>query len=774
MEIVNMETLNNGKIGKTNKKGKEITSSQYTCIEPFVNSSKLFKVMENDKWGIIDAKSSIVVPLIYDEIGDLFKDYVIIKQNGYFGVINLQGEFIIPNEYDKIDRTCHSRNCFYIGPHSEYFAVLKNKKWEYIIANNENRNNTRYDWVSGPWINNEYIVKKENNYGIVNRLGEIIVPITYSKICVESDRVNLPHYVLKIKGQKPTIIPFYNDIDIAEMQKMRKVQIDKYNSIEKKITEEFEIVEPINKKSGFYIVKEANKMGVITSHDDVIEIIVPVEYDEIKVLFTGIQLLVAQKSGKNRIMKITKNLKLFSPFYDKIGQFNYIGYAPVYKDNHVGVINTMIEEIIPPKYDMLEDDAIQAFTIGINGKERSDAIVMKKNDKLGLLKNTGELLLPFEYDEIDYRGMFYRIPEHILKRQLIITPGDQKLNTALIPVKKNKKWGLVDINFKIVVPCLYRAILEDSVNKLELKKEKGHDLLIMEETGPRIEYLSTEKLDFYSKVGKFKEGFAKVEKDGKYGVIDEEYNEVISCVFEEISPFLDDIAIVRKNGKYGCVDNEGHEIVSCIYDNSIEFNRGVAIVERDGLMGVINKRGEVTVPIMYPILSDLSMIGPTLLLAAKNDKSLGVIDKNNKIIVPFEFEYEEVLPMFGMITLKKHGKKCLYNHKGELVIPFLYDDIRHPSMSDTIYCVCNDGKWGVVNKNGIEIVPPKYDQIEGCRFACGRLAVCNNGKWGFINRKGEEVIPCVYDKVIQWFEEDHCEVKLNGKSVTIDVYGNTI
>ena len=80
----------------------------------------------------------------------------------------------------------------------------------------------------------------------------------------------------------------------------------------------------------------------------------------------------------------------------------------------------------------------------------------------------------------------------------------------------------------------------------------------------------------------------------------------------------------------------------------------------------------------------------------------------------------------------------------------------------------------MLNKYGDEICPPRYDKIDSYGFACGRLAVCRDGKWGFINRKGREVIECIYDEIFQFFEEKHCDVKLNGKKMTIDVYGKRI
>ena len=241
--------------------------------------------------------------------------------------------------------------------------------------------------------------------------------------------------------------------------------------------------------------------------------------------------------------------------------------------------------------------------------------------------------------------------------------------------------------------------------------------------------------------------------------------------YSAVDVFNEGLALVKRNGKFGYINEAMKEVIPCIYDKADAFMHGIAIVENGGKFGALNTKGELVIPFDYLILADLSMFGPTLLMAIK-ERLWGVINKKNQVIVPFE--YDEVMTMGGMVTVTKQGKKGLYNHNGQLIVPVVYDDIQHPLMDFTSINVCKNGKWGVLNKVGKEICEPRYDKIDGYGFACGRLAVCRNNKWGFINRNGREVIECVYDEVIQFFEENHCEVKLNGEKIMIDTYGRRI
>ena len=410
------------------------------------------------------------------------------------------------------------------------------------------------------------------------------------------------------------------------------------------------------------------------------------------------------------------------------------------------------------------------YLINVGVWEREMALVMKKNDKWGVLNGLGKVLLPFEFDMIDHKSIFYRwYKQNVKDIGLTCVRG-----SGLIPVCRNNNWGLVDLQtFSFVVQCVYRSIRQNSLNKLELIKTKGRDLLLFTKNGPQVICPSTKKLEQYSTVRKFKNGFAIVRKDDKYGFIDEAYNEIAPCIYDKASAFEDGIAIVRKEGKYGCIDESGNEFIQCKYDDFSPFTHGLAVVKRGELYGAINTKGLIIIPVEYQLLADITLLGNTPILMAAKEKRIGAVDKKNNVIVPFE--YDLIQPVFfGMIIVIKDGKKGVFNKKGKLVVPVLYDEIATPTYESGTYSVCNDGKWGVLNKNGESITQLIYDKIDDFGFSCGRLAVCRNNKWGFINRKGREVIECIYDEIYQFFEENHCKVKLNGKKITIDIYGNVL
>ena len=375
--------------------------------------------------------------------------------------------------------------------------------------------------------------------------------------------------------------------------------------------------------------------------------------------------------------------------------------------------------------------------------EKTKYIVMKKDGLFGVYNYfTMAQVVPFIYDEIENDKIvrFSRVKRNgkwglldSTSFSVVLNPEYDKIDIhpRLIIVKKGKLWGAYNNNIESVIPIDYDIILLRDNNRIRVKKNNQWSWMYLMGDG------NVYGLEQYSAVDVFNEG----------------------------------LALVKRNGKFGYINDAMEEVIPCIYDKADSFMHGIAIVEYGKKTGALNTKGELVIPLDYLILADLSILGPVLLMAIK-ERRWGVINKKNQVVVPFEFD--EVMAMGGMVTVTKQSKKGLYDHIGRLIVPVVYDDIQHPLMGDNSINVSKNGKWGVLNKFGKEICEPRYDKIDSFGFACGRLAVCRNNKWGFINRNGREVIECIYDEVIQFFEENHCEVKLNGEKFMIDTYGRRI
>ena len=158
-----------------------------------------------------------------------------------------------------------------------------------------------------------------------------------------------------------------------------------------------------------------------------------------------------------------------------------------------------------------------------------------------------------------------------------------------------------------------------------------------------------------------------------------------------------------------------------------------------------------------------------LAIVQKNQK-YGVINKKGNVVIPFTYDNNTGFSD-GLAYINKDGKYGFIDHNGNMIIPPIYDMVH--SFSEGLAQVCKDGKWGYIDKNGKEVIPFIYeggDQFTGfySNFSEGLARVKKGGKYGYIDKSGKEIIPIIYDFGCFPFEDGLAQVNKNGRTVYID------
>jgi len=299
----------------------------------------------------------------------------------------------------------------------------------------------------------------------------------------------------------------------------------------------------------------------------------------------------------------------------------------------------------------------------------------------------------------------------------------------------------------------------------------------------------------YKDIESFGEGYFKLKKDDKWGIIDSKLKPITPFQYDKIKNFDEnDLCEVMIENRWGLLNKEGVEQVPVKYDEIGWFNSNELYKVRIGSSyGLVNKEGVEQVPVKYEQIEKLE--DSNEFYVAESNGKLALIDLNNNPIT--QFKYDEIWWFDSNDLCKvRIGKNCgLVNKQGVEQVPVEYDDFKEMydnsnTQNDTrYYKAFLNNRWGIIDSYNNKITQIRYDESIYCRHEFDENGLCEVkiGKFmGLVNKQGVEQIPVVYEGniiryVIKYTRDGEvtrkeCEykVKQNGEEFRINKYGRKI
>ena len=238
-----------------------------------------------------------------------------------------------------------------------------------------------------------------------------------------------------------------------------------------------------------------------------------------------------------------------------------------------------------------------------------------------------------------------------------------------------------------------------------------------------------------------------------------------------------------ENGKFGVIDNEGNNIIEPSYDEMISIPNSSKpificvydINEADGTYKTkaINDKNEEILA-GYDKIEALDNYDSkqniwyedNVLKVSKNGK-YGIIDFEGKEVLPCD--YDEITALNGVksnILVKKAGNIGLVNEKGQTIVPVQYKNVLTLKEGyKNEYIVVNENdQYGLINTSGVVVIEPKYEMVKYLNSS-SMFAIKEAGVWKVIDiGNGNIVIDGGYDDIIQAKTDSFVIVK-NGKII---------
>lgn len=396
---------------KSSKSGRVYTKAKYQMIHLYMLTNGLGMAMKDSLWAIVDKKGRKKSKFQYEAI-KIFENskeiaFVAAKADGKFYVFNEKARLKNVIECDDI---YFSNSSFAYIKKGQHYGVVSNYG-DHIIPCEYGGIQDSYD---------HFIVYKDGFSGVLDKEGQIVVPLNYSKVS---------WYKLGFKAELEDQVHIYNtNGERSEIQGLQELK-EYGNAFHDRLL--------LGKKDG--------KWGLIAS--DLNWYIAP-EHDSI---YRYIDFHVAKKDGKWAYYSNSRQL-LFPFEYSHI-QYTLESFV-VKAEDKMGLLSLGGETLIPVK----QDSVIRLVGNLSGGINYCYAVL--NGHKWKLYNNQGELISKMEFDDVGvidgkmltvsidgktYVGHYYRGELKLfMNHPFQLVSKMTNWNSSSI-YKKNGKFGLIKI-----------------------------------------------------------------------------------------------------------------------------------------------------------------------------------------------------------------------------------------------------------------------------------------------------------------------------------------
>lgn len=340
-----LPNLNNSKYGFSNYEGRTIIEAEYDYVGAF--SEGLATVVKGELQGAINKLGQLQIPIQYEAVGAFHQGRAMIESNGKVGLIDRNNKLILQAKYEDL------------GDATEGLIYIQ----------------------------------KEEKYGYVDLNGNLVIPELFD----EAFDFKNGRAIVEINGSLGIINSKGDFVIHAEYDNLRKIN------------------------DTLYVCSKDGKQGILNPEGHLI--IIPT-YDQIGSFSDGLALATKSDTliyinAKGEVV-LDKGYKIF-PNYLLKGEFNR-GAAIVYKKGKYGRVNLkgdvvtdiiyenlgLSEKFIPFQKEgewglmsMSNKVLISSMYESIDVYENK-FVVASLDDSIGMLGVNGNVLIPFEFNEIEW------------------------------------------------------------------------------------------------------------------------------------------------------------------------------------------------------------------------------------------------------------------------------------------------------------------------------------------------------------------------------------
>jgi hypothetical protein len=664
--IINNEVIGyreNGRWGLLNVKNRRLTKSQFHSIA-LADQNKILASIKGTFsnqlfYGLLDLKGNTIISFNYSTIEISEKCAFVSKYESgtvKIGAVTFDNEILIPIDYLSID---YSEHFFFARDFNAHIS---------IYSTNGELRSTGVDSLIE--TNNQIKLYADGRVGLMDYSGDLTYPVLYKSIHFTNRKWSAQPFPKWDIYAKDTLVHsaecdsldyLGNDVWITYTNGASQLIIPKVDIIKQKE------VELLSAVAGKMVVRNAKskKWSVLSKNGDKI---IP-DVDSIAFfqgsfyarstegwdIFTKFGRKVNSRPfervkpgiANQHIIRKNDYWGLLAFDGEKVLNFKFDSirvcddqYCAKFVDKW-GVMDRYGNWIVYPEYESI--DYVDGISYGRKGAAYSFWIERKfmfrttlqpvewiknylvlqdpENGFIGLLNNKGELFQPPIFNNIFLDEDFLVLEKEKLvslvhvSGKTVIKLSDgveaiQKVSEDYVPIRKNSRWGFVDMDGKLRIS------------------------------------------NRYDDIKPFSEQLAAYSLRGNWGFLDTNEKLVIQPFYDEVFPFKNGLAIVNINGLFGVIDYSGKEIVKAAYKSIRRTQSNLFVVEdQSGLYGLADENGRF---IIRPSLMEINPLRKTIV---RYGDQYGLLNDDGSQLYPANYDAIKIYDDF--IGLKTDQSKRL-------------------------------------------------------------------------------------------------------------------
>lgn len=431
----------------------------------------------------------------------------------------------------------------------------------------------------------------------------------------------------------------------------------------------------------------------------------------------------------------------------KTGRIVSKSYFTAYKDNKWGVIDELGSYVIDPSYgemivipNLKSDVFICTYDVNYQNGEYKTKALNSKNEQI--------------YNEYEYINVL----------QSLDSNNNLVIDSNVLLVKKDGKYGLISIAGKQVLPTQYDEIVSISGIENAYKIKKDDKYGIANNEGKIVIEPKYLDIDVLGKDNK--SGFIVKNEDKKYGIVDYSNNVVLNFKYDSIKKvFGNNLYVVKQDGKEKLVSKDNDNVLNGDYDTIeqvLNSQENAVIFSKSGKFGIMKLSGEVEMSPKYDSLTE-AKVG---FFIAKIGDKYGIVSSEDDVKKGFESKmitYNSKADIY-VLEDEKYNAKILNGNLDEKINGILLD-----LNIDKGYIKCKTGE-------DIKYYNFKFDEKTEQDIYPNRTLFLSkrDGKYGFVDKNGNVVVDYIYDEAMEQNEFGYCSIKQDNKWGSIDYTGNVV